>query len=227
MKTPFIANTSPPLAATASPPATTSPPTDAHVPLGLLVAYEGMICSPAPEPAPHQCPLVPTPPKRYAVSALPERPQVSARAPPGVRAARAPPVSAPVPAPHERPQVPAPSESPREPAPPEGPPDVVDFPKNIWGSGAICPWLKWPGRRQRPQRPLDRHGRSSPLLRPGGLPCLHPGLASRAPPLPGGYVMAWMRLLGEGDSVRFLNLLFFVFPLYFLSFLIWLFSCSC
>ncbi len=215
-----MANTSPPLAATAS------PPTDAHVPLGLLVAYEGMICSPAPEPAPHQRPLVPTPPKRYAVSALPERPQVSARAPPGVRAARAPPVSAPVPAPHERPQVPAPSESPPEPAPPEGPPDVVDFPKNIWGSRAICPWLKWPGRRQRPRRPLDRHGCSSPLLCPGGLPCLHPGLASRAPPLPGGYVMAWMRLLGEGDSVRVLDLLFFAFPLYFLSFLIFLFLLS-
>ncbi len=140
-----MANTSPPLAATASPPATTSPPTDAHVPLGLLVAYEGMICSPAPEPTPHQRPLVPTPPKRYAVSALPERPQVSARAPPGVRAARAPPVSTPVPAPHERPQVPAPSESQPEPAPTEGPPDVVDFPKNIWGSGAICPWPKWRG----------------------------------------------------------------------------------
>ncbi len=112
---------------------------------------------------------------------LPERPQVSAL-PEHRQCLLQCPLQGP--APHERPQVPAPSESPPEPAPPEGPPDVVDFPNNIWGSGAICPWPKWPGRRQRPRRPLDRHGRSSPLLRPGGLPCLHPGLASRAPPPP-------------------------------------------
>ncbi len=47
-----------PFAAHASPPATATPPTNAHVPLGLLVAYEGMCGSPAPEPTPCQCPLV-------------------------------------------------------------------------------------------------------------------------------------------------------------------------
>ncbi len=69
---PFTAQTSlPPLAAHAS------PPTDAHVPLGLLVAYEGMGWSPAPEPAPRQRPSVPAPRKRFAVPAPPELPQES------------------------------------------------------------------------------------------------------------------------------------------------------
>ncbi len=34
-------------------------------------------------------------------------------------------------------------------------------------------------------------------------------------------------LSGGGDNVRVLDSLFFVFPLPFLSFLIWLFYCSC
>ncbi len=50
---PFAAHSSPPPSVAKS-----SPPTDAHVPLGLLVAYEGMSWSPAPEPAPRQCPLL-------------------------------------------------------------------------------------------------------------------------------------------------------------------------
>ncbi len=63
----------PPSIANATPPAPASPPTDAHVSLGLLVAYESMSWCPAPEPAPK---------KSYAVSAppecppMPERPQV-------------------------------------------------------------------------------------------------------------------------------------------------------
>ncbi len=70
---PFPAITSPlPFMAHASPAATASPPTDAHVPLVLLVAYEGMCWSPALEPAsrqrplvlaPRQCPPVPAPRK--------------------------------------------------------------------------------------------------------------------------------------------------------------------
>ncbi len=75
---PFKGNR-PPFAAIASPPpftthailpATASPPTDAHVPLGLLVAYEGMWWSPAPEPAPHQRPLVLAPRKCSPVPLL-------------------------------------------------------------------------------------------------------------------------------------------------------------
>ncbi len=55
----FAAITStPPFAAHASLSATASPPTDAHVPLGLLVAFEGMCGSPATEPTPRQRPLV-------------------------------------------------------------------------------------------------------------------------------------------------------------------------
>ncbi len=50
-----------PFVAHLSPPATASPPTDTYVPLGLLVAYEGMSWSPAPEPAPRQRPLVAPP----------------------------------------------------------------------------------------------------------------------------------------------------------------------
>ncbi len=48
-----------------------SPPTDAHVSLGLLVAYESMSWCSAPEPAPK---------KSYAVSAPPERPPMPERA---------------------------------------------------------------------------------------------------------------------------------------------------
>ncbi len=50
------ANASPPFVANPSPLAPASLPTDAHVPLGLLVAYKGMSWSPAPEPAPRQPP---------------------------------------------------------------------------------------------------------------------------------------------------------------------------
>ncbi len=52
------------------------PPPPFHVPLGLLVAYEGMSWSPAPEPAPRQRPAVPAPPgSESSVPAPPERPQ--------------------------------------------------------------------------------------------------------------------------------------------------------
>ncbi len=61
----------PPSVANATPPAPASPPTDAHVSLGLLVAYESMSWCPAPEPAPK---------KSYAVSAPPERPPMPERA---------------------------------------------------------------------------------------------------------------------------------------------------
>ncbi len=76
---PFAAITSPPpFAAHISPPATTSPPTDAHVTLGLLVAYEGMCWSLAPEPAPRQHPLVLAPRQCPPVPAPRQRPPVPA-----------------------------------------------------------------------------------------------------------------------------------------------------
>ncbi len=68
-----------PFVAIASMPPSTAhfcPPPSVHVPLGLLVAYEGMSWSPAPEPAPQQRPAVPAPPGPVSsVPAPPERPQ--------------------------------------------------------------------------------------------------------------------------------------------------------
>ncbi len=49
----------------------------------------------------------------------------------------------------------------------------------------------------------------------------------RPPPSPVDMLRRGTRLSGGGDNVRVLDSLFFVFPLPFLSFLIWLFSCSC
>ncbi len=63
----------PPSVANATPPAPASPPTDAHVSLGLLVAYESMSWCPAPEPAPKKSYAVSAPPDRPP---MPERPQV-------------------------------------------------------------------------------------------------------------------------------------------------------
>ncbi len=93
----------------------------------------------------------------------------------------------PVPALHERSQEPAPPERPQEPAPPEHPPE--------------------PAPPERPQEPAPpessllpspwtRHGRPSPLPRPGGLPCLHPGVAQLF--LPGVYVSVQDAPLGRG-----------------------------
>ncbi len=86
---PFTAISSPPtFVAHVSPPAPASPPTEVHVPLGLLVAYEGMCWSPAPELAPRQRPLVAAPRQSTPGPAPRQRP--------------------PVPAPRQRPPVPAP-----------------------------------------------------------------------------------------------------------------------
>ncbi len=100
---PFAARVSPPFAgsqrpfaAHVSPPVTASPPPEAHVPLGLLVTYEGMDWSPAPEPTPRQRPPVPAPRQRPPEPAPRQRP--------------------PVPAPRQRPPVPAPRQRPPVPA---------------------------------------------------------------------------------------------------------------
>ncbi len=114
---------------------------------------------------PLQCPLL-TGPLRCPLLAGPLR--------------AAPRRSAQVPAPHERPPEPVPPERPPEPAPPERPQMLWTSPRKCRG-GAIC---LWPDRKPRPRRPLDRLGCLSPLPRPGGLPCLHLGLASRVPTPP-------------------------------------------
>ncbi len=64
------------------PASTASPPTEAHVPLGLLVAYEGMRWSPAPMPTPRKCPPVPAPRQRPPVPAPRQRPPVPAQTAP-------------------------------------------------------------------------------------------------------------------------------------------------
>ncbi len=95
---PFAVTSSPgPFVAHVSPPATASPPTEVHVHLGLLVAYEGMRWSPAQVPAPRQRPPVPAPQQRPPVPAPRQRP--------------------PVPAPRQRPPVPAPRQRPPVAAP--------------------------------------------------------------------------------------------------------------
>ncbi len=100
-------------------------PATTHVPLEILVVYEGMSWSPelapvlasAPELAPESYPESPLSPLVPASSAPPERP--------------------PVPTPPERPQVPA---------PPEHVPDSLQalkdltFPKKFFLGGAIYPW---------------------------------------------------------------------------------------
>ncbi len=71
------------------------------VPLGLLVDYEGMVWSPALEPAPHQRPPVPAPRQRPPVPAPRQRPK--------------------------RPRESEPPEHPRESEPPERPQELVPF----------------------------------------------------------------------------------------------------
>ncbi len=59
-----VPQSSPPSAADSSPPAatTSSPPAAAHVPLGILVEYDGMSWNPAPELAPVSAPAQERPP---------------------------------------------------------------------------------------------------------------------------------------------------------------------
>ncbi len=116
-------------------------------------------------------------------------------------------------------KVPMPPERPQVPAPPEHPPRLHSFPPP---TVKICPWP----RLLRPRRirhglpsPWTLHGHPSSLHCPGGLPCLHPGPASRVPTPPPRWIC-----YGVGqvrDIVRVLDSLFFYFPQSFLSFLIW------
>ncbi len=146
-----------------------------------------------PEPAPRQRTPEPAPRERPQVSALPERPQVPA--PPSAR-----------------------SNSGTAGSSPYSPQGIF-----FWGgsrapaveagvgagaaaSEAVQPWRpESPDPRRRPSprirhglpSPRTRHGRQSFLRRPGGLQCLHPGLASRAP-TPSGYVTAQDAPIGRG-----------------------------
>ncbi len=117
----------PPFTGKASPPTTREIQAAIHVPLGVLVSYEGMSWSPAPEPAPHkrppepaacQCLPVPAPHKRPPEPAACQCLPVPAphKHPPEPAACQCPPVpaphkSAPVPAPHKSAPVPAPRKS--------------------------------------------------------------------------------------------------------------------
>ncbi len=80
-----------------------------QVPLGLLGNYEGMVWSPAPEPAPRQRPPVPTPRQRPLVPAPRQRPPV----PTPRKCSQVPPLV--LPSSSSSPLVPSsPSEHPRE-----------------------------------------------------------------------------------------------------------------
>ncbi len=139
---PFAVHVSPPFTGSQRPfvahvslPATASPPTDAHVPLGVLVAYEGMSWSPTPEsPSPPLVPSRSASPRRHSQEPAPrQRPPVPAprQSPPVPAPRKCSQVSPLVPSsspehpwesePPERPRESAPPERPRESAPPERP----------------------------------------------------------------------------------------------------------
>ncbi len=143
---PFAATSSPgPVAAHVSPSATASPPTEAHVPLGLLVAYEGMRWSSAQVPAPRQRPPAPAPRQRPPVPAPKQRPPVPAprQRPPVPAPRQRPPVPAPrqhppVPAPRQRPPVLAPRQCPPVPAPRQRPASRPALHRSCWSRPATC-----------------------------------------------------------------------------------------
>ncbi len=144
----------PPFTGKASPPTTREIQAAIHVPLGVLVSYEGMSWSPAPEPAPHkhppepaacQCPPVPAPHKSAPVPAPRKSTRVrAARKSTTVHAARksAPHKSAPVPVS----PVPAPPSRARASRAPscarssQAPPRLYRLPQENCFGGAICPW---------------------------------------------------------------------------------------
>ncbi len=163
----LISHSSPPPSVAKS-----SPPTDAHVPLGLLVAYEGMSWSPAPEPAPRQCPLFQGP---FLQCPLLHR----------------------------------------------APPDVIVFPKKIFGGGHMS-LAKTAKATEDPPWPPELP--ASPWRTP-----VSPSWTSLqgAHPPPRWICCGVGHAYLEGGIMSGFWTLFFVFPLPFLSFLIWLFSCSC
>ncbi len=166
---PSVAHPGPPFVANPSPLAPASLPTDAHVPLGLLVAYKGMSWSPAPEPAPRQPPP---------------------RAPCSVYTARAPQVSAlpehpPLPAPPEGPPVPAPPVRPAVSALPERPIINSALLRPIIDTALLCPLrqsapksrrLSAPKSLRRPSAPKSPRARMPPRV------CAHECPQEPAPP---------------------------------------------
>ncbi len=189
LPSPPFAGSQLPFAAHVSPPAIASPPTDAHVPLGLLVAYEGMSWSPAPEHAPRQRPLVAAPHQCPPVAAPRQRPPVPApyQRPPVPAPRQRPPVPSPrkcsqvpplvLPSSSSSPLVPSSSpEHPRESEPPERPreSELPSHGPRTTRHGRLSP------THHGPRSPLIRHGRLSPLIRHGrlsplirhGRPCL-------------------------------------------------------
>ncbi len=125
-----------------------------QVPLGLLVDYEGMVWSRAPEPAPRQRPPVPAPRQRPPVPAPRQRP--------------------PVPAPRLRPPVPAPRLRPPVPAPRQHPPVVAprklspSFPL-VLSSSALSERPRDAALPERPPVPVPS-GSPEPLPVPSGSP---------------------------------------------------------
>ncbi len=152
-----------------------------QVPLGLLVDYEGMVWSRAPEPAPLQRPPVPAPLQRPPVPAPRQRPPVPAprQRPPVPAPRQRPPVPAPrlrppVPAPRLRPPVPAPRLRSPVPAPRRHPPVVAprklspSFPL-VLSSSALSEPPRDAALPERPPVPVPS-GSPEPLPVPSGSP---------------------------------------------------------
>ncbi len=139
-----------------------------QVPLGLLVDYEGMVWSRAPEPAPRQRPPVPAPLQRPPVPAPRLRP--------------------PVPAPRLRPPVPAPRLRPPVPAPRQHPPVVAprklspSFPL-VLSSSALSERPRDAALPERPPVPVPS-GSPEPLPVPSGSPEPLPVPSGSPEPLP-------------------------------------------
>ncbi len=148
-----------------------------QVPLGLLVDYEGMVWSRAPEPAPRQRPPVPAPLQRPPVPAPRQRPPVPA-----------PRQRPPVPAPRQRPPVPAPRLRPPVPAPRQHPPVVAprklspSFPL-VLSSSALSERPRDAALPERPPVPVPS-GSPEPLPVPSGSPEPLPVPSSSPEPLP-------------------------------------------
>ncbi len=212
---PTQSTSQPPFAAYASLPAPapelldTAPPPEFSAP--LLTPERTPEHAPrqrTPEHAPRQYPQVSAPAERPQVSALPERPQESA--------------------PPERPQ--EPDRAPTFPKEILG--GVVGLQPERSGRGLRPrPW-PWPPESPDPPWPLESPDPPWPPELPAS-PCRSPvspawsSLQGAHPPSPVDMLRCGTHLLGGRDNVRILDSLFVVFPLSFLSFLIWLFSCSC
>ncbi len=181
---PFAGN-QPPFVAHISPPATASPPTDAHVPLGLLVAYEGMSWSPASEPTPRQRALGRSSPMPASAGSSPAPPcgrsspmPASASSSPVPSCGRSSPVpssagSLPVPAPRQCPPVPTPRKCSPVPLllPSRSPepllvPSSTPVPLLVPSSSPERPRESAPPERPQESAPHDRPRESAPPERP-------------------------------------------------------------